>query len=109
MNCNDITEFIKDIKDFKEIIQIDENIYTLRRLYSVIRVNEKKIIKGEITKSVNLYLKQYNSIYNTNFICKSDLEYGMAINNAINYLNYKALNIITDKIIDKSEKEMQNE
>ena len=102
MNCNDIMEFIKDIKDANDILQIDKDIGILRRLYGVICVNEGKINKGEIAKVVNFYLKQYNSIYGTNFACKSDSEYGIAIYNAINHLNYRALAIFGCKIIDKS-------
>ena len=102
MNCEDIKEALEWGKDFSDVYEIEKSISYLRRLYSVIYTNRKRIEDKVVCQVINEEFGYINKRYKGNFICTSADMYEIEIKNAIDFLNVKAFEICLKRTMENS-------
>lgn len=109
MDIEKILKIVKSINIIQEENRTRNYTFTLIKLRETITAVKNKLEKGTITILVNeYYLKEINAHYGTNFVCKSDEEYGPVINSVINYINTKLYSDVQEEIIKEVAKKLSD-
>lgn len=108
MDFKQFNELLDRIKLSKELIEMNNEIFNLRKYLNTLLVIKDRFNKGDIAKGVNISLEPLNQKYGTNFKCEKDEEFVIVLSNMIKYIDEKGVQILNKKIKEEITKKLMN-
>ena len=98
MDLKQFNELVDRIKLSKEIIEMSNDIFYLRKYLNALLIIKDKFGKGDIARGVNISIEPLNLKYNVNFRCNKDEEFISVLTGMIKYINDRGDQILSKKI-----------
>lgn len=108
MDFKQFNELLDRIKLSKELIEMNNEIFNLRKYLNTLLVIKDRFNKGDIAKGVNISIEPLNKKYGTNYKCEKDEEFTIVLTNMIRYIDEKGVQILNKKIEEEIIKKLIN-
>lgn len=106
MDLKQFNELVDRIKLSKEIIEMSNDIFYIRKYLNALLITKGRFRKGDIAKGVNISIEPLNKKYNTNFKCDKDEDFINVLTKMVNHINAKGDQILNKKIEEEITKKI---